>query len=33
MNGNIKKSHITMNVEKVHPVALLCPRAANKYVF
>ena len=33
MEGNIDKCHITTGVRKVHPVALLCPRVANKYTF
>ena len=33
MEGNIGRSHITTCVRKVHPVALLCPRVANKHAF
>ena len=33
MEGNISRSHITMGVRKVHPVALLCLRVANKHTF
>ena len=33
MEGNIDRSHITMGIWKVHPVALLCPRVANKHAF
>ena len=31
--GDIGKSHITTSVRKVHAVALLCPRVANKHAF
>ena len=33
MKGNIGRSHITTGIRKVHPVALLCPRVANKHAF
>ena len=33
MEGNIDRSHITMGVRKVLPIALLCPRVANKHAF
>ena len=33
MEGNIVRSHIKTGVRKVHPVALLCPRVANKHAF
>ena len=33
MEGDIDISHITTYVRKVHPVALLCPRLANKHTF
>ena len=31
--GDIDKIHITTGIRKVHPVALLCPRLANKHAF
>ena len=33
MEGNIDRSHIMTGVRKVHLVALLCPRVANKHAF
>ena len=33
MEGNIYRSHIMTGVMKVHAVALLCPRVANKHFF
>ena len=33
MEGNINISHITTGVKKVHPIAILCPRVANKHAF
>ena len=33
MEGDIDRSHITKNVKKVHLIALLCPRVANKHAF
>ena len=33
MEGNIGRSHIKTGVRKVHLVALLCPRVANKHDF
>ena len=33
MEGNNARSHITTGVRKLHPVALLCPRVANKHTF
>ena len=31
MEGNIGRIHITTGIKKVHPIALLCPRVANKH--
>ena len=33
MEGNIDRSHITTGIWKVHAIALLCPRVANKHAF
>ena len=33
MEGDIIKSHIRTGVGKVYPVALLCPKVANKQAF
>ena len=33
MEGNIGRSHIMTGVRKVHTVAFLCPREANKHAF
>ena len=33
MEGDIGRGHITVGVTKVHSVALLCPRVANKHAF
>ena len=33
MVGDIGRSHITTSVNKVHPIALLCHRVANKHAF
>ena len=33
MEVNIRSSHITTGVRKVHPVSLLCPRVAKKHTF
>ena len=33
MEGNIGRSHITTGFKKVHLVALLYPRVANKHAF
>ena len=33
MEGDIDRSHITTGIWKVHSVAFLCPRVANKHAF